>query len=288
MNSTEPKANLDLSAAPRVFDFVDFREFLRAFYKYKKATSREFSLGTFAIKAHLNTRNYLKRVMDGERPLTPENLPKFCMAIGLQGKEALYFESLVNYNQAKDALIKKYYFEQLRASADGSKSSIFEITQAHYEIFKEWYILPIFELLNLSHIDQDAKAIAKKMRNKVTPQEVKNALHLLEKVELIELNAETKRYVTKPKALAYSKDVVNMAVRDFHKQMLELTKKAIDEDTLDKRYLRSLSIAVTPSQVAEVKKEVDELFKKINQKYSKESKEDGELLQINCQVLDLT
>ena len=55
-----------------VFDYLDYRAFLRDFYARAKATRRGFSFRAFSRKARLGSPNHLKRVMEGDRNLTPE------------------------------------------------------------------------------------------------------------------------------------------------------------------------------------------------------------------------
>ncbi|HEX5657376.1 MAG TPA: TIGR02147 family protein, partial [Polyangiales bacterium] len=90
-------------AAPDVFEFDDYRAFLRAHYAHKKASGRSFSLRVFSRLAGLTSSNYLKLVMDGDRNLTPEMAERFAAACGLKGDAASFFCELVGFNQARNA-----------------------------------------------------------------------------------------------------------------------------------------------------------------------------------------
>ena len=158
---------------PRIYHYLDFRSYLSDFYQYKKSTSRNYSYAVFAQKAQISTRNYLKRIIDGERPLSSENLPRFVHSLELSPREALYFECLVNFNQSKNNQTKKYYFQQLRASAEGVSDSAIEISNAQYEIFSHWYVLPILESLDLRPKPISNLEIADLFKGRVSANQVK-------------------------------------------------------------------------------------------------------------------
>ena len=61
-----PRSNVD------IFQFLDYRTYLRAFYDAEKASSSTFSYRAFSMRAGLASPNHLKRIMDGERSLQGE------------------------------------------------------------------------------------------------------------------------------------------------------------------------------------------------------------------------
>jgi uncharacterized protein (TIGR02147 family) len=53
-----------------VFQYLDYRAFLRDYYKEKKAASKTFSYVNFARKAKISSSGFLLHVIKGERNLT--------------------------------------------------------------------------------------------------------------------------------------------------------------------------------------------------------------------------
>src|SRR5262245_11537732 len=84
-----------------VFGFLDYRAFLREFYRRRKHDSALFSFRVFARRAGLQSPNHLKRVMEGERNLSDDGAARYSVALGLEGDAASYFCELVRFNQAK-------------------------------------------------------------------------------------------------------------------------------------------------------------------------------------------
>lgn len=279
---------------PSVFSYLDYREYLKDFYSHKKTTTPSFSLGTFSQKAGLQARNYLKRVMDGERPLSPDLIPKFCLGLGLAAKEKIYFEALVNFNQSRDSEAKRHYFSALQQAAQNIKGSAVEIAQDQFDVFSYWFILPIRELVLLKDFEENPHYIVKKMKNKISRKEAQMALDLLLRLGLLVRDEKTQRLKQADPVLRYDANVVNMVVREFHKQTLDRTKDAITEDEFESWDLRSLSLAVPLSEIKNVHKLLGEFIHELNMKFSPAS--DGQkpslgaetVIQLNAQVIQLT
>jgi uncharacterized protein (TIGR02147 family) len=273
--------------APYIFDYLNYREFLRDYYNFNKSKHAGFSYGSFANKGKFQTRNYLKRVIDGERTVLAENFPKFFKALSFTPKEAQYFETLVNYNQSKDADSKKYYFHMLKEAASGIKNSAVEISAHQFEIFSTWYVIPVFESLSLTHIDHTPDAISKVFRKKISAKDVKHALDLLSKSGIVALDPESNRYKKTNEEIRYTQGDVNFAIREFHKQTLSNAIEFIDSENIESRYLRSLTLAINAKHVDEVYQEIDKLVKALNSKYSNVKNEKEVLMQFNLNILNL-
>ncbi len=89
------------SACPSVFGFTDYRAYLRAYYTFQKQKNAVFSYRYFALRAKINSSGLYKNVVDGKRTLGRSLISKFSAAMKLNKKEALYFENMVYFNDAK-------------------------------------------------------------------------------------------------------------------------------------------------------------------------------------------
>ena len=293
----DEKSKVD-TKTPNVFAYTDYRKFLKDFYDFKKNATSAFSLAVFATKAGLKTRNYLKRVVDGERPLSPDLIPKFCNGLGLKPKERTYFEALVHFNQAKDQDTKKHYFEVLKDSSTNEPVRAIEILENQFEIFSQWFILPVRELVLLKEFHDDPQWIARKMKNRISKKEAQHALNVLTKVGLLIRDEKTQKLKQASPIIRYSQDVVNMVVREYHKQTLDQTKISIDQDDFDSWDLRSLSIAIPKTELKSIHEELKEFIKKLNERLTAmvvaaSGQEDTSgsadtVVQLNAQIVELT
>ena len=100
-------------ASVHVFEYLDYRQYLKDFYAAQKAKSSAFSHRSFSRRAGLRSSNYLSLVMKGERDLSSEMAPRFAKACGLVKSEADFFCDLVAYGQAKTTDEKQRWHERL-------------------------------------------------------------------------------------------------------------------------------------------------------------------------------
>lgn len=84
-----------------VYDYLDYRAFLRDYYTARKGQGRGFSYRQFSRMASLRSPNYLKLVIDGDRNLSAAMAERFAAACGLEGEALTYFVDLVALDQAK-------------------------------------------------------------------------------------------------------------------------------------------------------------------------------------------
>src|SRR3954469_15509359 len=96
-----------------VFDYTDYRKYLRDYYDWAKENKKGFSHRAFMAKTGMSGPNYFKRVMDGVHDLTDNSIPKFAAALDLADSEANYFRHLVYFNQAKTLEDKDRHFGEL-------------------------------------------------------------------------------------------------------------------------------------------------------------------------------
>jgi uncharacterized protein (TIGR02147 family) len=75
--------NQEAAGRPDVFQFTDYREFLKGFYEWKKAQG-EFSHRVFAHRAGLKSSSFLRLVLTGKRNLSPDGITKFNIGLGFK------------------------------------------------------------------------------------------------------------------------------------------------------------------------------------------------------------
>jgi len=285
---------------PSVFSYLDYRAYLKDFYNHKKSINPNFSLTVFSEKAGLATRNYLKRVMDGERPLNSELIPKFCLGLGLGPKEKVYFEALVNFNQTKDVESKKHYFNALTQATEHVKGSVVEVARDQFEVYGHWHILPIRELVLLKDFEENPNYIVRKMKNKISKKQAQEAIDVLLRIGLLVRDPKTQKLKQANPVIVYDKGVVNMVVREFHKQTLDRTKEAIAEDDFESWDLRSLALAVPQEELKNISGALKDFIHELNMKHSlpagennkednnKDDKKADAVILLNAQLITIT
>lgn len=243
-----------------VFAYHSYRKYLADYYQQKKKTNSSYSFRYFAKKAQLNSGNYLKLVMDGKRNLTHKTVLKFIKGLGLVEWEALYFENMVFYNQAKEESEKLFYSKNMELARDQNSQIL--MSKDQYEVLTNWYPLAIKELGLLSDFQLNSRWIAAKLDHKINPQQAKEALELLQRLGLIKIDERNGKIYGTHQTIKTPDVDTSGPVAKFHKTVLKLADQSIEKQTVEERCLNALIIAVN-------KKDLPAAFQKIS-KFTKE------------------
>jgi uncharacterized protein (TIGR02147 family) len=237
-----------------VFEFIDYRKFLLHYYEERKRSTRYFSYRYFSKKVEINSPSFLKHVIDGKRNLTRPCIEKFCNALGLPPKEAVYFRHLVLFNQAKTAAEKQEHYATLRSLAGEIKESVIGADQ--YDYFANWYTPVIRELICLYNFNDDFKKIAVAVSPSILPSEASKAVRQLLKLKFVERISDGSYRETNT-AITADGPVTSLAVRSFSQIMLDHSKAAIDTVPKQERHISGLTIGISPATYAVLAEEIE-------------------------------
>ena len=130
-----------------LFEYDNYRAYLKDLYKFYKETKPHFSYRYFSQKAGFRSPNFLQLVIEGKRNLSPESIEKFTNALRLGKKEAEFFRVLVYLNQARTVSEKKMYAEQLMQFRPFRY--IHPLRQDQYRYYTEGHNIAIRELTTI-------------------------------------------------------------------------------------------------------------------------------------------
>src|SRR5688572_5070974 len=162
---------------PNLFQYSDYRQFLRDVYETNKARTPAFSYRYLSLKGGVNSSAFFKYVIEGKRNLSKGTLLKACLAFGLKDRDAEYFENLVFFNQAKTIKEKNLYFDRLtrlRGLFDAKR-----VEESQFAYYSQWYHSAIRELLAIAKHNGDFKAMAQALLPSITPKQAQESVELL-------------------------------------------------------------------------------------------------------------
>jgi uncharacterized protein (TIGR02147 family) len=246
-----------------VFEFLDYRAYLRAVYAAEKQRRPAFSHRYFSRLAGLRSPNFLKLVMDGERNLGPDTVPKFVSALGLVGEAAAFFCDLVVFTQAQSVAEKNRAFERIAASRRFRGAR--RIDGDLFTYLSHWYYPAVRELTAHTDFREDPKWIARQLRPRISPADAERALSLLLSLGLVVRDQKTGRIVRGEPTLTTEHEVSSLAVKNFHRQMLERASDAIDAARPHQRDLAALTACVSVRTAALVKERIHRFREEITQ-----------------------
>jgi len=112
------RAGVD-SSLVRVFDYLDYREYLREVYARNKAVNKSFSCRFVATRVGFKSASFFSQILHGRSELTPSMAYRFAMFLKLGIRETDYLETLVLYARAEGVAERRRYLERLASFRDG-------------------------------------------------------------------------------------------------------------------------------------------------------------------------
>lgn len=233
-----------------VFGYTDYRKYLKDFYEFRKDGEKGYSYRTFSKAAGFNSPNILKLVIEGSRNIGSDAAMKFVKALGLKGQMAEYFVTLVRLNQTKLDADKEYYFKILQKLTPHSKRR--ELQAEGLKYLSHWLHPVIREMVSLPDFRDDPYWISRRITGKANLTEITQALQFLVKEGFIE-KTETSEYTTKDNMVLTQDEIKSLAIRAYHRSMLEQAKEKLESLPLEEREFGALTFVLPESAISELK-----------------------------------
>ncbi|MBI2338833.1 MAG: TIGR02147 family protein [Deltaproteobacteria bacterium] len=269
---------------PNIFEYDNYRSFLKDLYASLKQEKSAFSFRFFSKQAGFRSPNFLKLVMDGKRNLSPDGIEKFARALKLNKEETTFFRNLVLLNQATTIEEKKFYAEQLIRHRFYKK--INPLKQAQYDYYTNWYFIPVRELVGVDGFKEDPAWIAHQLIPPITTSEAEKALKELEQLGLIKRNEEGKLVQTDG-FISTGDEVASASVAQFHREMMQKAAESIDRFPAPEREISSVTIGISEERAEQVKELIQRFRRELLAIASQDQKSTG-VYQVNFQLFPLT
>ncbi len=250
---TSSRTSTDDTPPVDVFGYLDLRAFLSDYYEAKKASSPAFSYRWFSRRVGLSSPNHLKRVIDGERPLTEPMAVRYADGLGLLGDAHAYFLDLAGFARAANTEERNEAYQRLMRYRRSREAHRLDLAQAAYHA--TWYLPAIRELVATPGFRDDAGWIARKLVPPITRREADDALDTLLDLGLIARDAGG-ALVQRDPVLSTGPETRGLHIANFHRAMLTRAAEAIDLVDRRERDISSLTFACSDEKLAEVKARV--------------------------------
>ncbi|MGZ3794820.1 MAG: TIGR02147 family protein [Pseudobdellovibrionaceae bacterium] len=264
-----------------IYEYDNFRNFLRDFYLAAKKKHKKMSFRYFSRLAGLASPSSLKRVMDGERKLTPDGIAKFAKALKLSKAEASFFEKLVKFNQSEDAKERQSLVRELVKFRGYQRMKPFN--QAQFNCLANWYYLPIREMVNLPHFVEDPQWIAKHLHPPIKASEAKKALDEMLQLGLLVHSAEGK-LIQSNAHISTGDEVTSGAVANYHRQLLTLASDSIESVAREHRDISAMTLGVSEKSAKTLKEMIQNFRKEVVEFLAQQPDDNESVYQLNLQL----
>lgn len=263
-----------------IFAYLDYREFLRDQLQELKR-SRWYSARAFAQRAGFSSPSFMKMVVDGKRNLSAEGAKKISIALKHNKSETRFFELLVKFTQEKSPERRVAILKQIMEFK--KFLAIRPLEPFQFEYFSNWKLVALREALSSRYWQQRGlDSISEKLQ--LSESELHRNLSTLLELKLIEKDKQGCFKATSA-PVQTPREMRSLAVRNYHKEMINLATTAIDQYGIEDRDVGALTIGLTAEAYQEVKEKIAILRREINAKYSNVEAKD--IYQLNFQLFPL-
>jgi uncharacterized protein (TIGR02147 family) len=266
-----------------LFDYLDYREFLRDFYKEQKGKHFYFSFRYIAQKTNIDPA-HIARVFQCKRHLSEKSIAPFVALCKFTTEEKRYFDGLVSFNTARTDRESRNAFEALLAL-----SSVKSLTlrSEQYAFYTKWYYTAVRALIGMRPFtSKGCGRIAKALSPQITAAQAREAIGLLLKTGLIRENKDGALAATEAH-ITTGKQWQSLAVKAFQNETMLLARESLDRHARELRDISTVTIGIKQNRMDEFRERIAEFRKSIIQ-LAEEEQEPDEVYQFNIQLFPLT
>jgi len=265
-----------------IFDYTDFRKFLTDYYEDRKKEEPRFSYRSLTALGGINAGNFVK-MLKGERNFSLAATIKLAHALKMNKRERDYFQSMVQYCQAKNHEDKKRCFEELMAFKE---STVRVLDANHYAFYDKWYYTAVREALAFFPLtDYNSNKLGKCITPSISEKQVIQAVNLLTSLNLIQ-KGEDGIYRRTDVLLSTGNDIKSLTLNNFVIHTMQLAAEAINNNTKETN-LSSVTFSISENEFNEIQEEIRRCRRKIME-IEKGTQNPNRVFQFNTQLFPLT
>jgi uncharacterized protein (TIGR02147 family) len=223
-----------------IFEYLEYRDYLRDHYEYNKNRHRFFSFRFISGKTGLDASFYVK-VLNKQKHIADKAIPTLITFLNLGKREANYFSFLVKFNKAKQDDQEMFYFEKLLALR---KPSATVLDKEMYEYFSSWWNIVLREQINILPFSGNVTELASRLLPAITEAQAKRSIRLLRKLGMVYIDTNG-IYRLKSDFVTTDGAVPSVAVRSFQKEIIRLAMEALDRVPREDRDISTLTISTS-------------------------------------------
>jgi uncharacterized protein (TIGR02147 family) len=267
----------------QIFEYTDYRAFLKDIFSERKKSASPFSHRYLALKLGLATPNLIMLIMQGKRNLTDSICFKLIKFLKLGRRESRYFEAMVGFAQSKSHEEKDRHFSTMLELRSKTAASLLEKKQ--YDYYSNWYNLVIRELVTIPGWNGDYRQLAKMVSPPILPKQAERSVALL--IDLGLIKKKDGGYIQLDPVITTGPEANSIAVANYHRKMAELAAQSYDRHQKQSRTITACTLALTEEDFIRLKKEIAD-FRAKAMDFAQDVRKGAQIYQINFQAFPVS
>jgi uncharacterized protein (TIGR02147 family) len=265
-----------------IFEYLDYRDFLKDFYEEKKSQRSFFSYRLFGEKIGVDP-SYLAKVLIKERNVSNAAIGAIAAYCGFKEREADYFETLVHFVKAKSLRESKVLFEKLIVLKTIDAKPLLE---HQYAFYQKWRHSAIRSLIEFYDFRGDYQALGQQLSPPISAREAKESIRLLEKLKLIKKDPDG-RYRMTDGAITTGPQWNSLAITAFQEETIRLSAGSLARHPKEHRDISTVTMNINEHDFEEIREKISE-FRSSIIKYVNEKQLPDRVVQLNIQLFPLS
>jgi uncharacterized protein (TIGR02147 family) len=262
-----------------IFEYFDYRQFLKDFYEHEKKSKPWFSYRYMSGRVNLNP-GYIVKVFQGKIHLGLKNVLAFADLMALEGIQRDYFTELILFGRAKKQSEIEQRFERLQ-SIKGIRFRT--IADSKSDFFAQWHHMAIRSLMSIRPFDgKNYRALASMLSPRITTNEARTSVLLLEKLGMV-VRGEDGFYHVTEQFISTGDCWTSAVIRNYQKKNIELSAAALDHHPKELRDISSVTMTLPINHIDLIRERVRQ-FRQELLLLSQDSKNDDAVVQLNIQL----
>jgi len=244
----------------RIFAYTDYRAFLKDALQALKERDPKFSQRWVLQRLGLKSSGWLADMLAGRRNLSRPQASVFGQILALNAREELYFQTLVDYDQAKTLPEKNRCYEKILTFHEIPKDLV---DPDRFEYFSHWYIPAVREYLLIEPFKGDAEKLGKRMRPSITAKQATHAIEVLERLGMVKRFASGELRPSVEHVKKQSQFSAPVHYYRYIKAQIELGMGAMESIPKEERDVSAVTLTLSEEGFSAMREELKELRRRM-------------------------
>lgn len=265
---------------PSIFDYLDYRAFLRDWLARKREQKPSYTFGVFARQAKMS-RSALPNVLEGRREASPQTVEGIARALRMDAEERDFLVLLVALKRASSLEENGRLLRQIFAHPRYAPGQVVDTRQL--EVLTSWTRIAVLEASKLPDFRADPAWLAERLRPEVQPEEVSEALEALRAEGLVAAAEDEEEGSVGPHRLHTPPEFDGIAAYRLHQSYLDAAKDALQQVHFKARNYGVLGLTVPRAAVPDLLAEVQAFVERMRELADGYGTEADTVVQLNVQ-----
>lgn len=268
---------------PNIYEYFDFRQWLKDAYEARKASNKTFSYRSLAKKAGYSSPAFFTKIIQGSSNISETMALKLAEAFRIRRHELEYFLTLVHYCQATSHQEKCIHFEKLLSTR---RTHVQTLEQEQFELFSHWYFVAIREALDFMVVTDHVDDLSQILWPPISHEQTLEALRVLTRLGLVR-KSPNGIYERVETALSTGEQWQSFAIAEFQRSMMEHALQSMDSTPRHLRDYSTLTLSISSESLERIKGVLKDT-RRVILEIARADRATDRVMQMNFQLFPLT